>query len=307
MKGGGPDVRVDRLGLLPVRFSKSSRFGFIPEPGSLHPGGEKQAGIVMLTGVEPSGHAAHPVPCWPPLVPLPLNPLEVRVWCASAPGCESKLTELKAVLSEEEVLRSERFRFDKDRLSYVVSHAMLRIVLGKALRDDPSSFCFGTEGNGKPFLSDPRPSEHRVRFNLSHSHGITLLAVCLDLEVGVDVEQVRPTRDVTEIVDRFFASSESIAFKAIAPSRKTETFFRAWTRKEAILKGLGVGITQGLDKAEVSFSEDGDPRVIRLDPAWGDATQWRLWKLDPAPGFCAALACKTSGAGVRVGLGSWQP
>jgi len=118
--------------------------------------------------------------------------------------------------------------------------------------------------NGKPFLT----SAPHIKFNLSHSHGLGLLAVALDVEVGVDVELIRPLPDYRAIAGRFFPPSEAAAL-ADEPD-----FFRRWTRIEAILKAQGVGLYGA---------------GMELEPGWSAA------EIDADPGYAAAAAWKTEG------------
>jgi len=101
---------------------------------------------------------------------------------------------------------------------------------------------------GKPYL----PSAPELRFNLSHSHGIALVAVALDVEVGVDVEKLRPLPEFAAIAERFFPPNEPV------PADEVD-FFRVWTRIEAVLKGRGVGLLGAGD------DPDGDWTVLEID------------------------------------------
>ena len=101
---------------------------------------------------------------------------------------------------------------------------------------------------GKPYL----PSAPELRFNLSHSRGMALVAVAHDVEVGVDVERLRPLPEFAAIAERFFPPNEP------APSDEVE-FFRAWTRIEAVLKGRGVGLVGAGNDPE------GDWTVLEID------------------------------------------
>src|SRR5262249_25522819 len=85
--------------------------------------------------------------------------------------------------------------------------------------------------HGTPSL----PLAPHIRFNLSHSHEMALVAVTLDHEVGVDIERLRPLPRFVELAERFFPPSEP------RPANETD-FFRQWTRIEAVLKARGVGL-----------------------------------------------------------------
>ena len=107
---------------------------------------------------------------------------------------------------------------------------------------------FALREKGKPYL----PSAPDLRFNLSHAHGMALVAVALDVEVGVDVEKLRPLPEFAAIAARFFPPNEPV------PADEVD-FFRAWTRIEAVLKGRGVGLLGAGD------DPGGDWTVLEID------------------------------------------
>lgn len=128
-----------------------------------------------------------------------------------------------------EIARAARFKVEASRQQYLRSHGALRAILGRltAARLD-----FAVTESGKPYL----PAEPRLKFNLSHSHEMALVGAALDVEIGVDVEHIRPLSDYTAMAERFFPPSEA------AEIADEADFFRRWTRIEAALKARGVGI-----------------------------------------------------------------
>ena len=122
-----------------------------------------------------------------------------------------------------------------------------------------------------------------LRFNLSHSSDLALIAVCRGRELGVDLEQIRPIGEAERIVESFFSEAEQAEFAAIAAEARPLAFLRGWTRKEAILKGLGVGIAGLADRHETGFgTRRADRPVLSGGPvsAWA---QWQLWEASPRP------------------------
>lgn len=95
--------------------------------------------------------------------------------------------------------------------------------------------------HGKPRL------EQGPHFSLSHGGQLAVLAVS-DAPVGVDVERPRP---VAESVARRYFLPEEQTWMAADPA---ERFFRLWTRKEAVLKCCG----RGLSLSPASFSVLGE-------------------------------------------------
>jgi len=122
-----------------------------------------------------------------------------------------------ATLSEDERRRAARFRFERDRQRFVVARGALRELLGRHLDTRASELRFVYNSFGKPALSPEFGG--RLKFNLSHSADLALIAIATDWEVGVDVEYLRPD--------------------------KPRTFFEEWTKQEAYVKARGEGLSDG--------------------------------------------------------------
>lgn len=195
---------------------------------------------------------------------------------------------LFGVLSADEQARAVRFRLPLVASRFVVGRARLREVLAAVLGAEPAGLVFRAGPRGKPELSPPGP----LRFNLSHSDDVALLALATGQDVGVDVERVRPERDHLGLARRFFAPGERAAVEAAPPEERPAVFMAVWTRKEAFVKGLGGGLTIPLARFEVS-PEPGATDALRA-VAW-DATlraAWTLVDLAPGLGWAGALAVR---------------
>jgi 4'-phosphopantetheinyl transferase len=230
---------------------------------------------------------------------------EIRVWCveldagletaavdAAEPGLEI------ALLAPDEQERAARFVRARDRRRFVRCRAALREILGCLLGQSPDSIRFRARGRGKPELDTGawEDGSHAIRFNVSHSSDLALIAACRGRELGVDLEQVRRIGEAGRIVDSFFSPSEQAEFAAIADDAKPRAFMRGWTRKEAILKGLGSGIGGLSARIETGFATT--ELTGRFTPAVPSPQidQWQLWEAAPRPGFVAALAGRVAGA-----------
>ena len=188
--------------------------------------------------------------------------------------------EIESNLSSEERQRAARFRFPEHAVRYRVCHGVMRRILGGYLDVPPNRVELVAQAKGKPRLA----GDSRLRFNLSHSGDLALLAVAEGLEVGVDLEEVRSDLSVDGLAG-FFTVAERDRLRAAAPGDKERTFFRWWTRKEAVLKADGSGLSGGLDRLDIS----GCPPALVRFPEEGGAW-WRLEDLDVPPGYAAAVA-----------------
>ena len=97
---------------------------------------------------------------------------------------------------------------------------------------------FAVTERGKPYL----PAVPDLKFSLSHSREMALIAAALQADVGADIEFIRPMPECLTIAGRFFPATEAAALAATPPDARERDFFRRWTRIEARLKALGVGL-----------------------------------------------------------------
>src|SRR6185295_4538539 len=145
------------------------------------------------------------MPFEPAAVPE-LSLRDVHVWRIDIEHPPAGL-DLLEILSPDERTRAARFVRPPDRQRYTVSHAGMRVVLGAYLGIPTERVEFTARPGGKPELA-PAAGSSPLRFNLSHSDGLAMLAVARQREVGVDVERIRPFDDVDNLVHRYFAPGE---------------------------------------------------------------------------------------------------
>jgi|GEM_PF-3736175 len=164
-----------------------------------------------------------------------------------------------AVLSREERARAARFRDPVDARRFERRRAALRRILGWYVGRAPGDLGFdrsclhcGDAGHGKPVLTGVPGAIH---FSASSTAGVAVVAVSRSVELGVDVEVVPPGAEEVLALDR-----------------------RRWTRYEALVKGIGVGV--------VGFGDPEDP-FARAVPGWATVEVSR-------PGLVGALAVRSA-------------
>lgn len=191
---------------------------------------------------------------------------------------------LAALLTDDERSRAERFRFERERRRYIVARGRLRELLASRLDEEPGALQFGYGDNGKPALADGR-----LHFNVSHCDELAVYALSREREIGVDLEAVRPIPEADDIAARFFCRSESEAYRALPAESRALGFYNCWTRKEAVVKALGEGLSMPLDAFAVSLAPGEPARMVHFGGQRGDGG-WRLHSFTPRPGFVAAVA-----------------
>lgn len=243
----------------------------------------------------------------------PLGDAEVQVWRLRA-NLAGQSRDIAAAIADavtaEEHARAARFRQEADRQRFLQGRLLLRTFLGHHLGIPPRDVTFVTGEFGKPEVQIPAAvtaaEAGLLRFNLAHSGEWLLFGLARDRALGVDVEQHRAMRDAIDIARRFFAPPEVAALEALDPTRHHDTFFRVWTRKEAIVKATGQGISAGLERFAVS-SDATDVVTLRgLDgePSWD---RWEIRGLDMPANYTAAVAFERRGDGAAINCYEWIP
>jgi hypothetical protein len=144
-------------------------------------------------------------------------------------------------------------------------------------------------------------STNRIRFNLSQSNERAVIAVSKNREVGVDLEKIRPDRDVIALAARFFVPPKRTAIMNAGSSTKQQwTFARIWVAKEAVLKPRGSGLTFPLDRCCIELSGDGTAcRLIDPDHP-PDTAPSTIQFLPLEEGWVGAIAADGSGWSVTL-------
>jgi 4'-phosphopantetheinyl transferase len=236
--------------------------------------------------------------------PAPLAPGEVRVLSVALDGA-ADVERLGHHLAPDELARAARFRFAADRRRFVAGRGVLRETLAAWLDVPPGRLVFSTGTHGKPALALPAAGGW-LRFNVSHSDGLVLIALAAGREVGVDVERMRTNIADADLARRFFSTREQAALAALPAEGRRTLFFRIWTCKEAFIKATGEGVSRSLHDFDV-VTERGDV-ALRIDAARGEAARWVLRELSAPAGYAAAVAVEADAAvPSRVVPVAWTP
>jgi len=212
---------------------------------------------------------------------LALRSGEVDVWAFDVACPAEELSEYEAILAPDERARASRFHFERDRSRFTCVRGSLRTLLGGYLGARPVDIAFEYGIHGKPALAGRHGSP--LKFNVSHSDGVALMAISHGVEVGIDVEAIRPMADANQIAARFFSPRETAELRALPAA----SFFTCWTRKEAYLKARGLGLAQQLRAFSVTISPAATPLVV--DDKDGEGALWPIHELPALAGYAAAL------------------
>jgi 4'-phosphopantetheinyl transferase len=183
-----------------------------------------------------------------------------RVWLVdpSAQATEEQLELYWSWLSRGERARAERFAFDSGRRLLVVGHALVRWALSDAAPSvAPGDWVFATGGHGRPELDAEALSlPVKLRFNLSHTRGLVACVVTESIDCGVDVERIDRQADVERLGQRVLTECERTDLAGRDPAARRSRFLAYWVVKEAYLKARGVGVSESLQRVELTLPDE---------------------------------------------------
>lgn len=226
---------------------------------------------------------------------------EVHIWRALLDVTAVQYENLLGFLSADELERAGRFRFERDQKRFIAARGMLRQILGTYLGKDPHELCFEYNFYGKPALAT-NAGYDTLSFNLSHADAYALYAVTRSAPIGIDIECIRHDVAIREIAQRFFSRRENYALERMEKARRNELFFQYWTRKEALLKAMGAGISFPMEQCDVSQISGSAlaPIILTGDKSGGPC--WYGQDLFPGCGYAAAITVE----GHEWDISCWQ-
>jgi 4'-phosphopantetheinyl transferase len=213
---------------------------------------------------------------------------EVHVWRLSLTSKPRSLGIDLDCLSEDERLRADAFRFQRDKDSFGLCRCFLRRLLGQYLGIAPQELRFGAGRYGKPFLEAPAECGG-IEFSLSHSGDYGLFAFSRGRRTGVDIERIRNFEAMMDVSRRFFSPREHAGLRAMPEQSRAAAFYACWTRKEAVVKALGGSIAILCEEVVVSVLPEGPADLLRMPSSGGKTASWRLMDLPAGPGYAGAL------------------
>jgi 4'-phosphopantetheinyl transferase len=252
---------------------------------------------------------------------LGLGPNEVHVWTMHLDLPEPAQRWAERVISGDEAARAGRLVRAPDRRRFVAAHGLLRFLVSRYMGVEPAMIQFEVSVRGKPRVSGCG----WLQFNLSHSQGRAIVAVSASAEVGVDIEAVRELNDLGELARVCCSPAERTVLAKVPVARRLETFLVAWTRKEALLKLTGAGLSDGIDLLEVPMADRAGRGRIAVSAGRPQELACTVRTLRPGPGYVGTVIAAGRGRTVRCrswralvaelrrhgraegGMGSWEP
>jgi 4'-phosphopantetheinyl transferase len=226
----------------------------------------------------------------------PLGQREVQIWRADLAELPGDLDIYVQKLSPLEAQRAARHKAGQVRMQFAAARACLRVLLGNLLDLPASEVPLILSASGKPELSPD--CGHTLFFNLAHSRETVLIALCRESPVGVDLEYLDRQTNALDIASNYFTPREFRQIQETGePSARQQAFFRCWTRKEAVVKADGRGLSIPLNSLEVPVLDRAASTPVRIVASGSapDPETWFVTDLAMGDAIAGAFAAGSKG------------
>lgn len=193
-------------------------------------------------------------------------------------------------LNENERLRGKKLLSDKLKKNHIISHFATREILSYYLNIPLIQIPLTDTKFNKPYL---RQNPLKIEFNLTHSHDLALLAITKIFRIGIDIERMSPLQDQEDIEKLILSQKEHNWLFKRDDQEKCESFYRLWTAKEALMKGIGEGFHFGIENIDFEMPQYLSGRiglVIHSHPE--ESLEWTVLNFKPQEKYMGALATK---------------
>jgi len=179
-------------------------------------------------------------------------------------------------LSNDERIRAKRYE-PRRRAEFVITRETMREILRRHAEQQTSQLVFQVGPFWKPSLANST-----IRFNLTHTAGLAMLAVSRHHEIGIDIERNRSIENALEIAECFFSANDVASLRRLPREWRSEPFLLRWTAREALLKALDEALDEldGLVRCSLMRAQKFVKRAFLSDNRSGGSGQLdRLLKL----------------------------
>ncbi len=211
---------------------------------------------------------------------------EIKLWQGEIAARETDYPQYWRILDSIEQQYANTINNVQRHRRYVEIHARLRILLGDAVKAAPEQLLIHKAEYGKPYLAD----YPELAFNLSHTGNQMVLAMANNCYLGVDIEQCKPRKNLTALVDKCFAEEEKNYWQKLLEAQQIRAFYQLWVRKEAFVKATGRGIALGLNNCVVNPESQNE--LLRIPENYGLASEWLVQAIDLGEPVCGAVVAK---------------
>ncbi len=166
---------------------------------------------------------------------------------------------------------------------YIISHGILRSILTYYIDQSPSGLELINNTHGKPFLKNST-----IEFNMSHSRNMVCYVIAFNNKVGVDIEFYNTTIDVIGMLELVFTKKEVELIKSLDIDEQYNTFYKLWTKKEALVKAVGKGLSYPINTIEVIKLLSGQ-NILLTDKNNELQQEWYCYELKTPKDYFGAI------------------
>ena len=214
---------------------------------------------------------------------------QVHVWMINISDFYGQPKKFEHFLNRTEKTRAAQFKYDDSRQNFIICRGALRFLLSRYLDENPAKIDIKPNPEGKPVLTEEH-HHHDLEFNISHSEEVCLIALSQNLEVGVDVEALKPLTDLEDMANSFLSMRELGDFLSSSPEKKLTMFYDLWSAKEALLKAIGCGLMIHPREMEIQEIREKKNFSVEYRSNVIDIPHIELVALDGLEGYTAWLA-----------------
>jgi 4'-phosphopantetheinyl transferase len=188
---------------------------------------------------------------------------------------------LLAWLHPSELDRYHRFAFDRHRLEFLATRALVRRALSSVRPVDPPAWRFRITSHGRPEIDPPCG----IAFNLANHPTLIVCAIrsAADAghvpDLGVDVEPLTRGTEIVPLADTVFSAAERAALRALPEAAQPDRALSLWTLKESYIKARSLGLSLPLDGFSFSFETD-PPRISFAASIPDTPARWTFRTID---------------------------
>ena len=209
----------------------------------------------------------------------------VDIWHGDILIDEAKERNYYLLLNEQEKQKVATFIRPELQKKYIKTRGVLRKTLSSYLNIEPEDINIKTTDYGKPFIDHPS-----LFFNLSHTANKFVIVVSNISEVGIDLEQNKPRKNLQGLVKKCFSEVEQVSWLNLPDEKKTIQFYSFWVKKEAFVKAVGRGIALGLDQCVIN--PNNQTQFLTLPARYGKTTDWNIVDIQLNKNDICALVIK---------------
>lgn len=172
----------------------------------------------------------------------------------------------------------------------MAARALCRATLSRYTGVAPEDWRFRTEAHGKPSIAAPA-AFRSLRFNLTHTEGLTICLVSCAGDVGVDAEETSRIVDIEQVARYVFTEPEHMRLAGLPVPGRTARFFEQWVLHEAYCKGTGTGLAHAAEPVAIEWGE-----------RYGTAGDWQFSLYRPSANHVAAAAVRRTRGAASVSI-----